>query len=279
MKRIVSIQDISCLGKCSLTVALPIISAMGVECSIVPTAVLSTHTMFQNFTCKDLTDQIGPIARHWQAEKIRFDAIYTGYLASAEQIGDVCDFFNAFKTEDNLIVVDPVMADNGKLYPAFGPEFPAEMAKVCAKADLIVPNLTEASLLTGLPYRTEYDESYIREMLQALAKLGPRYVALTGVSFEKGRLGVMYYDQKEGTYGSYFAEHLPASFHGTGDVFASTCVGALMRGLPLGEALALAADYTVECIRLTLASTEAKWYGVEFESAIPYLVKRLDEGK
>ena len=279
MKRIVSIQDISCLGKCSLTVALPIISAMGVECSIVPTAVLSTHTMFQNFTCKDLTDQIGPIARHWQAEKIRFDAIYTGYLASAEQIGDVCDFFDAFKTEDNLIVVDPVMADNGKLYPAFGPEFPAEMAKVCAKADLIVPNLTEASLLTGLPYRTEHDESYIREMLQSLAKLGPRYVALTGVSFEKGRLGVMYYDQKEDTYGSYFAEHLPASFHGTGDVFASTCVGALMRGLPLGEALALAADYTVECIRLTLASPEAKWYGVEFESAIPYLVKRLEEGK
>ena len=275
MKRIVSIQDISCLGKCSLTVALPIISAMGVECSIVPTAVLSTHTMFQNFTCKDLTDQIGPIADHWKSENIVFDAIYTGYLASKEQIGDVCAFFDTFKTKDNLIVVDPVMADNGKLYPAFGPDFPAEMAKVCAKAHLIVPNLTEASLLTGLPYRTEYDEAYIREMLQALAKLGPRYVALTGVSFEKGRLGVMYYDREKNEYGSYFAEHLPASFHGTGDVFASTCVGALMRGLPLGDALALAADYTVECIRLTLASPEAKWYGVEFESAIPYLVGRL----
>ena len=275
MKRIVSIQDISCLGKCSLTVALPIISAMGVECSIVPTAVLSTHTMFQNFTCKDLTDQIGPIADHWKSENIVFDAIYTGYLASKEQIGDVCAFFDTFKTKDNLIVVDPVMADNGKLYPAFGPDFPAEMAKVCAKADLIVPNLTEASLLTGLPYRTEYDEEYIREMLQALAKLGPRYVALTGVSFEKGRLGVMYYDREKNEYGSYFAEHLPASFHGTGDVFASTCVGALMRGLPLGDAVALAADYTVECIRLTLASPEAKWYGVEFESAIPYLVGRL----
>lgn len=275
MKRIVSIQDISCLGKCSLTVALPIISAMGVECSIVPTAVLSTHTMFQNFTCKDLTDQIGPIADHWKSENIVFDAIYTGYLASKEQIGDVCAFFDTFKTKDNLIVVDPVMADNGKLYPAFGPDFPAEMAKVCAKADLIVPNLTEASLLTGLPYRTEYDEEYIREMLQALAKLGPWYVALTGVSFEKGRLGVMYYDREKNEYGSYFAEHLPASFHGTGDVFASTCVGALMRGLPLGDALALAADYTVECIRLTLASPEAKWYGVEFESAIPYLVGRL----
>ena len=275
MKRIASIQDISCLGKCSLTVALPILSAMGVECAIVPTAVLSTHTMFSNFTCKDLTDQIGPIAAHWKSEGIGFDAIYTGYLASQEQIGDVCAFFDDFKTEENLIVVDPVMADNGKLYPAFGPEFPEEMAKVCAKADLIVPNLTEASLLTGLPYRTEQDEGYIRELLQALAGLGPRYVALTGVSFEKGRLGVMHYDRERDVYGSYFTEHLPASFHGTGDVFASTCVGGLMRGLPLGEALALAADYTVECIRLTLAGPGAKRDGVEFESAIPFLVGRL----
>ena len=275
MNRVVSIQDISCLGKCSLTVALPILSAMGVECSILPTAVLSTHTMFQNFTCKDLTDQIAPIAHHWQQEKIHFDAIYTGYLASAEQIADVCSFFDAFKTEDNVIFVDPAMADNGKLYPAFGPEFPAEMAKVCAKADVIVPNLTEASLLTGLPYRTEQDEPYIREMLLALSQLGPRYVALTGVSFEKGRLGVMYYDKETGTFGSYFNEHLPASFHGTGDVFASTCVGGLMNGLSLGDALSLAADYTVECIRLTLQAPDARWYGVNFEEAIPYLVDRL----
>ena len=204
---------------------------------------------------------------------IRPDAVKIGMVSSAELIRAIAEKLKEYKAEN--IVVDPVMADNGKLYPAFGPEFPAEMAKVCAKADLIVPNLTEASLLTGLPYRTEYDESYIREMLQSLAKLGPRYVALTGVSFEKGRLGVMHYDRERDVYGSYFTEHLPASFHGTGDVFASTCVGGLMRGLPLGEALALAADYTVECIRLTLAAPDAKWYGVEFESAIPYLVGRL----
>ena len=275
MKRIVSLQDISCLGKCSLTVALPVLSAMGVECAIVPTAVLSTHTMFQGFTCRDLTEEIGPIAAHWQKEHIAFDAIYTGYLASAEQAADICAFFDAFKTKDNLIVVDPVMADNGKLYPAFGPEFPAEMAKVCAKADLIVPNLTEASLLTGLPYRTEQDEPYIKEMLLALSELGPRYAALTGVSFEKGRLGVMYYDKETGAFGSYFNEHLPASFHGTGDVFASTCVGGLMNGLSVGDARALAADYTVECIRLTLEDPDANWYGVNFEKAIPYLVGRL----
>ena len=276
MKRIVSIQDVSCLGKCSLTVALPIISAMGVECSIVPTAVLSTHTMFSGFTCKDLTDQIEPIAAHWKESGLGFDAVYTGYLASAEQIDYVCAFFDAFRREGSLIVVDPVMADNGKLYPAFGPDFPAQMARVCAKADLILPNLTEASLLTGLPYRTEHDEVYIKEMLQALAALGPRYVALTGVSFEPDKLGVMYYDTVTGQYGSYFTQRLPASFHGTGDIFASTCVGGLTRGLPLGDALALAADYTVESIRLTLESPDANWYGVEFERAIPYLVQRMN---
>ena len=276
MKRIVSIQDVSCLGKCSLTVALPIISAMGVECSIVPTAVLSTHTMFSGFTCKDLTDQIEPIAAHWKESGLGFDAVYTGYLASAEQIDYVCAFFDAFRQEGGMVVVDPVMADNGKLYPAFGPDFPAQMARVCAKADLILPNLTEASLLTGLPYRTEQDEGYIKELLQALAALGPRYVALTGVSFEPDKLGVMYYDKVTGQYGSYFTQRLPASFHGTGDIFASTCVGGLTRGLPLGDALTLAADYTVESIRLTLESPDANWYGVEFERAIPYLVQRMN---
>ncbi len=277
MKRIVSIQDISCLGKCSLTVALPIISAMGIECAILPTAVLSTHTMFQGFTCKDLTDQIAPIARHWQQEQIGFDAIYTGYLASADQIADVCRFFDAFRTDDNLIFVDPAMADNGKLYPAFGPEFPAEMAKVCARADVIVPNITEASLLTGMPYRTEYDEGYIKELIAALAALGPRHVALTGVSFEPGKLGVMAYDQKTGQYFTYFNEHIPVTYHGTGDVFASACVGGLMNGLDLGQALALAADYTVECIRLTTHTPKSNWYGVEFERAIPMLLRRLGQ--
>lgn len=277
MKRIVSIQDISCLGKCSLTVALPVISAMGVECAILPTAVLSTHTMFQNFTCKDLTDQIAPIAAHWKQENIRFDAIYTGYLASRDQIADVCRFFDAFKTADNLIFVDPAMADNGKLYPAFGADFPAEMAKVCAKADVIVPNLTEASLLTGLPYQTAYGEQYILDMLGALARLGPRHVALTGVSFEPDRVGVMSYDRQTGEYFRYFTEKIPVSFHGTGDLFASACVGALMNGMDLGASLALAADYTVACIRATAKTPEANWYGVEFEREIPYLVQRISK--
>ena len=279
MKRIITIQDISCLGKCSLTVALPVISAMGVECAILPTAVLSTHTMFQNFTCKDLTDQIGPIARHWKQENIRFDAIYTGYLASAEQIDDVCRFFDQFKTEDNFIFVDPVMADNGKLYAAFDEAFPREMAKVCAKADIIVPNLTEASLLTGLPYRTDYDEGYLKELLQGLASLGPRNVVVTGVRPDEGHVGVMAYDQKTGVTFTYYNELLPVSYHGTGDIFASTCVGGLMNGLDLGQALTLAADYTRRTIDVTTHTPDSNWYGVEFERAIPDLLEQLKKLK
>ena len=276
MKRIVSIQDISCLGKCSLTVALPIISAMGVECSIIPTAVLSTHTMFQNFTCKDLTDQIGPIAAHWKAEKLGFDAIYTGYLASKEQIGDVCAFFDQFKTDKNLIVVDPVMADNGKLYPAFGADFPAEMAKVCAKADIILPNITEACLLTGMPYRTEYGPDYIRSLMEKLLELGCKTAVLTGVSYQPDQLGVAYLD-RNGKEFSYFTRRCPQSFHGTGDLYSSTVLGGLMRGMDLGDALALAADFVVICIEATAASKSARWYGVEFESQIPKLCEMVEE--
>jgi len=275
MKRIVSIQDISCLGKCSLTVALPVISAMGVECAVLPTAVLSTHTMFQNFTCLDLTDQIAPIAAHWKSEKLAFDAIYTGYLASAEQIGEVCRFFDEFRTADNLILVDPAMADNGRLYPAFGPEFPAEMAKVCAKADVIAPNLTEACLLTGTPYRADFTEPEIRELLRRLTGLGAKKAVLTGVSFTPDRVGVMAYDPAREDFFSYFTEKLPQSFHGTGDLFASVCAGGLMNGLDLGASLRLAADMVVECIRLTAWKPDANWYGVEFEAAIPWLVRRL----
>ena len=172
MKRIVTIQDISCVGKCSLTVALPIISAMGVETAILPTAVLSTHTMFSGFTCKDMTDQIIPIAEHWKKEQFAFDAIYTGYLGSFEQIEIVSKFFDDFKTPSNLIVVDPVMADNGKLYPAFDEAYAKENAKLCGKADLIVPNITEGSFLTGMPYRTEYDRKYITDMLGRWRSLG-----------------------------------------------------------------------------------------------------------
>ena len=274
MKRIVSLQDISCLGKCSLTVALPVISAMGVECAILPTAVLSTHTMFDGFTCKDLTDQIMPIANHWNRMDIHFDAIYTGYLASAQQADVVCAFFQKFKREDNLIFVDPAMADHGVLYKCFDQDFVGQMAKVCRKADMIVPNLTEAALLTGRPYASSYTETGARELLADLAELGPRTSIVTGVSFTDGTLGTMAYDAKENQYVSYFTERLPYSYHGTGDLFASSCIGGLMNGLSLEDAMKLSADFVVSAMIHTANSQNASWYGVEFEPLLPQLMKK-----
>lgn len=274
MKRIVTLQDISCVGSCSLTVALPVISAMGVECGILPTAVLSTHTMFQNFTVKDLSDQIEPIAEAWKKEKIDFDGIYTGYLASAKQCQQVCDFFEQFRKEETVIVVDPAMADNGKLYQAFDENFPSEMAKVCAKADVIIPNMTEAALLTGMPYRTEYNSTYIQELLEKLLELGCRTVAITGVSYEEDKLGVAMLNQK-GEKFEYFTKKCSKSFHGTGDAYSSVVVGGLMRGLSLRDSVKLAADFVVACIEGTMADEDARTYAVNFQSQIPYLCEEL----
>lgn len=275
MKRILTIQDISCVGKCSLTVALPIISALGVETAIIPTAVLSTHTMFRNFTFRDLTDEIAPITKHWKEEKIGFDSIYTGYLGSINQVEIIANLFNEFKTGDNLIIVDPVMADNGKLYPAFNEAFAAEMATLCGKADIIIPNITEASFMTGMEYRETYDEAYIRKMLKKLAELGARISILTGVSFKEGTTGVMGYDKETGEFYYYQHNRINAVYHGTGDIFASTLVGAIANDLTWKEAIPVAADYTARCIELTLADKDGRWYGVNFEEGIPYLLKRL----
>ncbi len=275
MKKILTIQDISCLGKCSLTVALPIISAMGVETVILPTAVLSTHTMFKNFTVKDLMDQLVPITDHWKAEGVKFDAIYTGYLGSAEEIEIVKKIFDEFKTDDTLIFIDPVMADNGKLYPAFDEKYAKENAKLCGKADIIVPNITEACFMTDTEYKEVYDEAYVKELLQKLAALGAKKVVLTGVSLSDGKTGVYGLDSETGETFIYQNDRVDASFHGTGDIFASVSVGALTRGLSQEEAFKLAADYTADTIKATVENPEKPWYGVDFEATIPELVTRL----
>ncbi len=274
MKRIVTIQDISCLGKCSLTVALPIISATGVEAAIIPTAVLSTHTMFKNFTCKDLDDQILPIAKHWKDEGIEFDAFYTGYLASAQQIEKVITLIDSLKKDGNLVIIDPAMADNGKLYPAFDAEFPKEMAKLCSKADIVLPNITEACLLTDTPYREKYDKAFAEEVVEKLAAQGAKTVVLTGAEFD-GKYGVLVYSSEKKEYWYYAQEKIDAAFHGTGDIFSSTFTGLLVRGKTLEESVEIAADYTAECIRITKNTPDANWYGVDFERAVPYLISRI----
>ena len=256
--------------------ALPIISACGVETAVIPTAVLSTHTAFDGFTFRDLTDEILPIAAHWKAQGMAVDAIYTGYLGSFRQLEIVSQFFDQFKTPENLILIDPAMADNGALYAGFTPEFVQEMAKLCGKADIIVPNLTEACYLLNIPYPGEdYTRADIQHILTELGKLGCAQVVLTGVSLEPGRLGVMAYDTQNKTFFEYYNEKMPSNFHGTGDVFASVMVGAMMRGCSLADALRLAVDFTLESIRKTVADPEHRWYGVNFEEAIPLLVSRL----
>jgi len=287
MKRIITIQDISCVGKCSLTVALPIISAMGVEASVLPTAVLSTHTAFKGFTFRDLTSDIKPICDHWKNEKIHFDAIYTGYLGSFEQLDLMHKLIADFGGGDTLTIVDPCMADNGKLYPGFTQEFAFAMAKLCGKANVVVPNLTEASFMLGIPYvEAGYDEDYIKDILKKIAALGAGKVVLKGIQFAEdqqnlkgvaGKIGIAAYDAKEDKFSWYFHKKMPVSFHGTGDIFASVLTGALMRGLSLEKSYSLAADFVVESIRQTLSHKDYNWYGVDFEAAFPYLLKRLEK--
>ena len=276
MKRIVTIQDISCVGKCSLTVALPIISAAGVEAGVIPTAVLSTHTAFPKFTFCDLTDEIQGISDTFDELGIDFDAIYTGYLGSFEQLSLVEGFIDRFGGKAK-VVIDPVMADNGVLYKGFTPEFAFSMAKLCAKADLIIPNLTEASFMLGIPYNPSYDEDYIKEVLKKLTDLGAKCAALTGIGFKDDEIGVYLYDSEKDEYYHYFNEKLPAAFHGTGDVYASATVGAMMRGFSVSEALSIAVDYTLVTMKKTMADENHRFYGVNFEEALPYYIERLNE--
>ncbi len=268
MKKIATIQDISCIGKCSLTVALPILSAMGIETAVIPTAVLSTHTAFDGFTFRDLTSDIGGILDHWKKEGFSFDAVYSGYLGSPEQIDLVRRTWKEFSGPETLHIVDPAMADNGSLYKGFTQAFADEMARLCGEADLIMPNLTEAALMTHSPYRPEGGRDYIQDMLRRLAELGSRYSMLTGVSPEPDRLGAMIYDSRDNIL-------LPVKFHGTGDIFASCMAGGMTIGKGLEESMAIAVDYTLECIRATTANAGYNWYGVDFETAIPYLVRRI----
>lgn len=276
MKRIVTIQDISCFGKCSLTVALPLISAMGVEAVILPTAVLSTHTGgFKNFTFRDLSEDINKITEHWKEENIDFDAIYTGYLGSFDQIDQMKDFIDA-KKEGTLVFVDPAMADNGKLYTGFTPDFAKYMATLCAKADIIVPNLTEASFMLGIPYvESGYDKAYIQDVLKKLAALGAKKTVLTGVELEEGKIGFAIYDSEKDEFSYYQNDKIDAKFHGTGDIFSSVAIGGVMRGMSLFDALKLASDFTKKCIEETIPEKESHWYGVQFEKAIPYLIENL----
>ncbi len=271
--RILTIQDISCVGQCSLTVALPILSACGVETCVLPSAVLSTHTAgFSGYTFRDLTQDMPAITEHWKKEGILFDAIYTGYLGSTRQIDYVKTIFSETAAKDCICIVDPAMADNGKLYPAFDTEYVAAMKGLCAKADLVVPNITEACFLTDVEYQEVYDRAYIDLLLSRLCALGCSGVILTGVSYTPGKTGVVVY--QNGSYAYYEHKKLSNSCHGTGDIYASAFAGALVRGKCAYDAARIAADYTVKCIEYT-AALDNHWYGAAFEPVLSELIQAL----
>jgi len=277
LKRVAAIHDISGFGKCSLTVALPIISAAGVEVSVLPTAVLSTHTGgFTGFTYRDLTEDMQSITEHWKSLNISFDSIYTGFLGSFEQLNLVTNFFKTFKTDENLILVDPVMADNGELYKIFSPEFAIGMRKLCEKADIIIPNLTEAALLLGESYnKGPYSQSYIEDTMKKLSALGPKKIVLTGVFFNDEELGAATYDSASGEISYYLEKRVSGYYHGTGDVFGSALLAAIENNFPLNEAAAIAVRFTASAIRKTAQAGTDIRFGVNFEQTIPELLKDL----
>ncbi|WP_308540683.1 pyridoxamine kinase [uncultured Murdochiella sp.] len=270
--RILTMQDISCVGQCSLTVALPILSACGIETAVLPSAVLSTHTGFSSFTFRDLTDDIAPIMDNWQKQGLVFEALYTGYLGNMRQVELVKSLQKKVLTATAKTFIDPAMADNGKLYVGFDQRFVDAMKSLIAVSDVLLPNITEACLLTDTPYREEGDIAWMHDLAEKLLLQGAKNVVLTGINQEEGKTGVLV----AGEAGEEVYTHrmLHPGSHGTGDIFASVLVGACMRGKSLEEAARIAADFTVLAVEETHKDT-AHWYGARFEPVLEKLMRLL----
>ena len=274
MKRLLTIQDLSCVGQCSTTVALPLLSACGVECAVLPPAMLSNHTAagFRGWSFCDLTAEMPKVEEKWVEQDIKFDAFYTGYVCE-QHIDPIRSIMRTCATPDAIRIVDPAMADNGVLYRGFAPDFPSKMLRLCKGADYLLPNITEAALLTGEDpaffgagtFRPRRED--IERLISKLHGLGVKTVVLTGVSFGETELGTAVSDGKTIEY-----DFNPRSSHGTGDVFASVFAGAVIRGKSSLEAAALAADMVCAAIE---ATDPNHWYGVSFEKVIPDLVDRF----
>ena len=269
-KRILTIQDISCVGQCSITVALPILSVCGHETCILPTALLSTHTGgFGKPEVIHFDDVLDDMWRHWKANEITFDAILVGYLGSVAAVGTAGKIADELLAPEGVLIVDPAMADHGKLYAGFDKTYAEAMGQLCDRADIILPNVTEAAMLSGLPYRADVDEDYIGRLLQGL---NHKCVVMTGVCSEKDMTGIVV--AKGRRQERYVHRKIGKSYHGTGDIFAAAFTGALMQEKTLYDAVKIAADFTCLCIENTWKNP-AHWYGVKFETALPELIQML----
>lgn len=268
--RIAAIHDLSCFGRCSLTIALPVLSAMGCQCCPLPTALLSAHTGFPGNTFLDLAAEMGRIAEHWAAMDLQFDAIYSGFLGSADQVDTVVRFFDTFKKSDTAVIVDPVMGDHGTAYRTCTPELCRGMRVLAENSDVITPNLTEAALLLDRPYE-EIRQSDAYEVVRRLSLGGRRSVVLTGYSSESGQTGALCFDRDSGESKAVQTPREPQDFSGTGDLFASVLAGGVARGVPLFQAAQAAADFVRDCIARTLAEGLTEQDGVDFEPLLGQL--------
>jgi pyridoxine kinase len=273
---VAAIHDLSGFGRCSLTVAIPILSAMGVQCCPLPTAFLSTHTGgFQGFTFLDMTDEMPKVAAHWKSLGLHFQAIYSGFLGSERQIGLVADFIREFRQADTVVVVDPVMGDNGRPYQTYTPAMCAGMARLAELADVITPNLTEASFLLGRDYQdlpvAGSDESRWRQVARELSLGGRRSVVLTGVSLTPDKTGAMCFDAATGQLEAVQTDFIAHPLHGTGDVFSSVLTGALVKGAPLVDSARQAAEFVRACAVRTVAQDLPLREGVDFEPLLGLL--------
>lgn len=269
-KRILTIQDISCVGQCSMTVAMPILSACGHETCILPTAVLSTHTGgFGKPVVHHMGSDINAMWRHWQAQDIRFDAILVGYLGSVEAVEMVSQILDEMLAPGGISIVDPAMADHGKLYSGFDTAYASAMRDLCEKADIMIPNITEAAMMAGVPFREDIDEAYVRELLKTLKG---REVVLTGVGFTPDQTGAAV--RRNGEISFFHNAKVSKSYHGTGDMFAACFTGCLMQGKSMDESVLIACEFVLRSIEAT-AAAPAHWYGVKFETVLPWLTNKL----
>ena len=267
-KRILCINDISSMGKCSLTVALPVISSLGIEAVVLPTALLSAHTVFSGYTFSDQTEEMKKILNHFDSMGEKFDCIYTGYLGSVKQVDIVSDFID--NHPESIIITDPVMGDNGKLYSGFGMDYPSAIARLCKKSDIILPNLTEASLLTNTPYISqEISSDYLKRIMDGLSRISKKSV-VTGV--KEGKDISVYIGEDNGKYRlSSKSPLIDRQFHGTGDTFASAFAGFFTLGLSLEESAKKATEFTQMCIENTNNDKDSQWYGLRFEECLHHL--------
>lgn len=267
MKKVLSIQDLSCMGKCSLTVALPILSAMGLSCSVLPTAVLSTHTGFPAPAVQPMTENLSAFAQHMVSVGGSFDAISTGYLSDPQQAEVVCGILDKF---DCLKIIDPAMGDHGRLYSRMTDAHVEAMKHLCRRGDFLLPNLTEAAFLTGMPYREKGDGMYLIELAEALCEFGAKGVIITGISWDEGHTG--WAGMQNGRFFSYRAKQIPRRQHGTGDMFAAVTTGGLTLGKPLHISASLAAKFVEQTI---LATPQTTPFGANFEPQLPWLWQQL----